>query len=78
MQLCFSINQACDGQSPATGALNSVDMASIGLTRSKEVAMTEASLVMLMTMMAQVGISRPSRITEKKKKPRMSRLLAMR
>ena len=37
--------------------------------------MTEASLVMLMTMMAQVGISRPSRITEKKKKPRMSRLL---
>ena len=50
----------------------------LGLTRSKEVAMTEASLVMLMTMMAQVGISRPSRMTEKKKKPRMSRLLAMR
>ena len=40
--------------------------------------MTEASLVMLMTMIAQVGISRPSRMTEKKKKPRMSRLLAMR
>ena len=49
-----------------------------GLTRSKEVAMTEASLVMLMTMIAQVGISRPSRMTAKKKNPRMSRLLAMR
>ena len=55
-----------------------VSNAALGLTLSKEVAMTEASLVMLITMMAQVGISNPSIMIPKKKKPRMSRLEAMR
>ncbi len=48
------------------------------LTRSKEVAMTDTSLVMLMTIMAQVGISTPKTMMPKKKKPRIRSELAMR